>query len=83
MIFFNTEFRGQKIKVFGNYTDAEIDGVTLMDFDIVKVQLEGKDITEELSGDLDLIRMSILDDLTEAYIELQMNNNNNNITEEE
>jgi hypothetical protein len=82
MVFFNTEFRGQKIKVFGNYTDVEVDGVTLMDFDIVKVQKGRNNITEELGGDIDIIRMNILDSMTEAKIELQMNNTNN-ITEEE
>ena len=81
MVFFNTEFKGKKIKVFGNYADIEIDGMKIMDFDIVKVQAGREDVTEELHEDLDLIRRGILDNLTETHIELQMNDNN--ITEEE
>ena len=82
MIFFNTEFKGDKIRVFGNYTDVNIDGIKLMDFDIVKVTKGRLDVTEEMYGDIDSIRESILDNLTESNIERRMNINTN-ITEEE
>ena len=68
MIFFNTTFNGDKVKVIGNYLDVQIDGDLVTEFQVAKITKHGEDVTETLGTDIDLIREGILDDLIDEDI---------------